>query len=104
MSIRFRRWSDGAEYEVATLEDFERVYGGGAYYIFSGPHATHTPEGFPIHLEEPPVNTAPANSQDSSKSEKPPKRTRKSRTEDANIPPESETTTVDDSPSGDESS
>ena len=44
--IRFRRWSDGLEMAVPTIEDYKEYYDNGLYYIPYGEHATHTPEGF----------------------------------------------------------
>lgn len=49
--MRIRRWSDGAEYEVPSIEAFLFYYGEG-YYIFTGPYATHTRGGMPLYIKE----------------------------------------------------
>ena len=48
MAIRFRRWVDGAEFEVNTLDDYKRLYDDGKHYIFFFFYATHTSNGMPL--------------------------------------------------------
>jgi hypothetical protein len=52
MSILIRRWSDGAEYRVTTIDAYNKLYRGRGYYIPYGEHATHTLEGVPIEQPE----------------------------------------------------
>lgn len=87
MGILIRRWSDGAEYEVATIEDFTRVYGDGSYYIPFGEFATHTMRGETIPTKKTSART----------------RSPKVEKSNENITTDQETTEVDDRPSGDES-
>jgi hypothetical protein len=84
--VRFRRWSDGVELAVRSFEAYKEFYGDGRYYIVSGEHATHTPEGFPLKKRQ----------------VKKPAKVKKERNE--NIPVESVPDTKNDESSGNESS